>query len=1039
MSIIQYESLDPIEHILKRTEMYAGSKENITFKEYIFSENRIQKKDIIYSEALIRVILEPLMNAVDNIQRNHLSEYPQTYIKINIKDNTFYIENDGYIIPIKKNEQFSEEYNHSVIFGKLFSGSNFNENNRDISGLNGVGIKLTNIFSKKFEIFSHDKKNNIKFYQCWENNMKKINKPIIKKDKDIIKNKTLIKFSIDNNYLPQWDSQIESLLKVQLIALSAIINVKIIFNDEEIKYSYKDYINLYLNNDYESITYETKNHLIFFTSVSATSQKNLNISFVNNLYTKNNGIHLDYWLNQFLVPISKEIKCEIKILKKYFNIFVFSQISNPKFNNQQKEKLISCSTKFEEIISSKILEEIKKWNHIKNLKKIIFSNEQEKIILKIHKTKIQIKNLDNANYLGTNSFLFICEGDSAKNYICDGIKYGIKIDNKEYKSRDYLGIFPLTGKLLNVMNATFDEITNNKVIQNIIKICNLEINTDYTDEKNYKKLKYGKIILTCDSDLDGIHIKGLLINFFYFLFPTLFQRDNTFIVSMETPIAKINNIFYYDEKKVMGLMGTKKYYKGLGTINSKDVKETFGKKIINFIPDLEITQTLTNFFSQKETQFRKDWIEKYDINNNNISLENDKEINISDFCKWELAQFSVGDCKRSIPSIIDGFKNSQRKIFYAIREKKLSYESTPYKVAQLSGYVAEKTLYHHGEQNLGKTIIYMAQDFPGSNNIPLLFPDGQFGSRIINNNYASERYIYTKENKYSKFIYLSIDESLLENEIEDGEKVEYKFFLPIIPMILVNGAIGIGTGWSTNIPSYNPKNIIQIIIKWLEGKKNNLSEKELHSIIYSFNDYNIFYKNFNGIIEKLNTFQTQISGINKKVGNKIYITEIPIGMWIDDMKNYLLELEDKKLITFINRSEPNQANFEITCLNNNSEIIYKMINKKNQVQLSTKNLVLFNFDGKIQKYSLISDILDEFCNNRIIFYEKRKEYLIVKYQYDLKIIKNKYRFLNDIINNVINIYQKNKNEIINIIDDNKYDKIDESYNYLINQNISSFF
>ena len=164
---------------------------------------------------------------------------------------------------------------------------------------------------------------------------------------------------------------------------------------------------------------------------------------------------------------------------------------------------------------------------------------------------------------------------------------------------------------------------------------------------------------------------------------------------------------------------------------------------------------------------------------------------------------------------MDGLKTSLRKILFAAFKKNLT---TEIKVAQFSGYVSEHSCYHHGEASLNGAIVGLAQNFVGSNNINLLIPAGQFGSRNKGgDDSASERYIFTQLNRITRSIFPQTDDAILKYLNDDGTPVEPIFYAPIIPMILVNGSKGIGTGFSTDIMSYNPLQIID----YLKSKLNS--------------------------------------------------------------------------------------------------------------------------------------------------------------------------------------------------------------------------
>ena len=257
-----------------------------------------------------------------------------------------------------------------------------------------------------------------------------------------------------------------------------------------------------------------------------------------------------------------------------------------------------------------------------------------------------------------------------------------------------------------------------------------------------------------------------------------------------------------------------KYYKGLGTSTAKEFKEYFEKKkIVTFNNGGEVCEdSMDMVFNKKRADDRKTWLSNY---NRELYLDtNQKSVSFQDFINKEMIHFSKYDCDRSIPNLIDGLKISLRKILFAAFKKRLT---TEIKVAQFSGYVSEHSCYHHGEASLNGAIVGLAQNFVGSNNINLFEPNGQFGTRLQGGkDSASERYIFTTLNKLTRLIFPETDDKILKHLDDDGTIVEPVFYVPIIPMILVNGSKGIGTGFSTDIMCYNPLQIISKIKKYVE-------------------------------------------------------------------------------------------------------------------------------------------------------------------------------------------------------------------------------
>jgi DNA topoisomerase-2 len=276
-------------------------------------------------------------------------------------------------------------------------------------------------------------------------------------------------------------------------------------------------------------------------------------------------------------------------------------------------------------------------------------------------------------------------------------------------------------------------------------------------------------------------------------------------------------------------------------------------------------------------------------------------------------------------------KPGQRKILYASLKRNLVHDI---KVAQLSGYISEQTMYHHGESSLQSTIVSMAQGFVGTNNIPLFEPVGQFGTRHLGgSDAASARYIYTKLSPFARSIFHPSDDPILEYTEEDGIKVEPNHYVPVIPMALVNGSYGIGTGYMTSVPNYNPLDIIRNIKAKLKGKSQNPLRP--------------YYRNFKGEIETIDASKGKFNtvGLANWVGNShfVHITELPIGVWTQNYKTNVLEklANVDGLIRQVNELHTDEfVNFKVALTNQGVDLA-KQVGLVNLLKLSHKHSVSF--------------------------------------------------------------------------------------------------
>jgi len=1102
-SVPTYKSLDQRSHVLHRPDMYIGTVKSVT-TDYFAAESvvdekndeknekniqniRIVKKTGSINPGLHRIFIESLSNAIDNVWRSSTSDTKCTKIKIDISDDgEITVWNDGLTIPINI-DPTTGIYNPELVFGKLLTSSNYDdEEERMTSGRNGLGIKLSNIFSTEFSVKTFDPVSAKQYVQVWRNNMAEKEKHKITTPKT--KNGyTQVSFRPDYEKfgMAGLSKEMRELYYKNIIDTAMITGVGIYYNDEKVPVkSVKDYAMLYDDTEFISIT--TNDSDVVLSVNSKPDASFMPISFVNGIETFHGGVHVDAWCDALLRPVLEKINSVVKKgsaplvmkdIRPYFRLFLNCKLVNPAFTSQEKSKLVSPLVKPE--VVAKHTNAVMKWPVIETIRDILKSRE----LLALKKTEkkkgfVKIDGLDPANLAGTkNSYecsLILCEGDSAKTFAVKGIQTGVYAK----KGRDYFGIYPLKGKCLNVRNSNVTTISKNKEICDVIQALNLRYGVDYTDDANYSSLSYGRVIILTDSDVDGYHICGLLLNFFHKLFPTLMDRNPSFITCMRTPIVRVyqgkTDMSFYtleDFKKYQqshpGYRGDVKYFKGLGTNNNKEIETSFGKKMIEFVKDEHTDDNMDKVFHSKFSDQRKKWLEEYDpsMEMEIVGKQTIQMLPISDFLDNEMIKFSIDDCKRSIPTMIDGLKESHRKILYATILKNLRHNGKTMKVAQLAGFVAEKTNYHHGEQCLFDTITKLAHDFVGSNNIPLLYRDGQFGSRIQGGkDAANARYIFTKLDVLTRLIFRPEDDVLLTHIMDDGDKVEPVFFVPILPTVLINGCTaGIGTGWSSQVPCYNPLDLVRCVKLWIANRlKGDTSQS------HTFPDIQPWYRGFHGVIEKASGVNATGKYITKGIiskkkgkGNVCVVTELPLALWTDKFKESVEELlEAKHIRTYKNYSTDVDINFELEELRDGMECTVE--NLKLVTHLNCNNMVLFSEKGTIKKYDSVQTILNDFCEVRFHYYELRKAHQVKDVEYQLMIVKNKMRFLREVMSGDLVVqevdedvlakemtsrgYDKNdkeekndkndKNDIDEKEDDKKSDL--KSYGYLVNMNIRSF-
>lgn len=1413
----KYIKKDPISHCLSRPDMYIGSINIRPLTEYVSSLGgyNITQENIQSSAGILRIFIEILSNAIDNVERSRHTSTPCKKIKVTIDEKTgeTSVWNDGDVVPIEMNLE-ERCYNHTMIFGQLLTGSNYDdEEERIVAGRNGIGAKACSIFSLKFTVEGCDPKNKKILRQTWTNNMRNVSEPVVTKAPTGTKGYTHVTWTPDfiRFGMKGYTSDIVRLYTRYVIDAAMIAKVDVYLNDALIPVkTLAQYAQLYQNpmdnpldnptecpTEVEKLLIKTKTCEVMITLSNPSNRQFEAISFVNGIYTRLGGQHVEAWSEAIFRPIvdkfngkdkkakSKTPKINISDVKQFFRIFVVATVVRPEFNGQNKEKLESPNVEAE--VKKSHINMICKWSVMDNIEDIIKAKEMI-VLKKVEKKQkhVKIEGMDPANNAGgkfaSDCSLFICEGLSAKTYVVAGIDTGVY----GKQGRNWFGILPVTGKLLNVRNATPTTIAANKIVVSFIQTLGLHHDLDYNVEKNYKTLNYGRVILITDADCftgdtpiivkrnsmvdivsikalydrgvsfddliwsdegwtkimgikqktttkniieictksdiitctedheclledgtsirakdiipghkllrthnsystdtvslldmeeahiwglffakglcnidreqriyywnmsntniqilenvmktlqkkydglnfsivdlytnksmyiltldgvggsrqspdrdfvtamrarfyegtskkvpqeilnapvdiqnaflygykkgnlfikhpreetqlavqgicylfervgkhayvsvadggynidihelrhrpltredthedthddspevistrvlthtestvydletenhhlnagigglvvhncDGIHIEGLIMNLIHNLFPTLLQRVVPYIVSMKTPIARVfrprcKDILFYDERRFHAYINDQthkvnaKYYKGLGTTREEDVPDTFGLKMIEYVNDVDITSNMNKIFHKKYSDARKEWLSEYAPERYLFSLDDQKGVctmTISDFLNGEMIKFSHADCSRSLPNGIDGMKESQRKILYAVRKRNLKFSGSSLKVAQLSGYTAEHSNYHHGEQNLQDTIVNMASGYPGTNNIPLLYPDGGFGTRSEGGkDAANARYIYTKMEGMTEYIFRSEDDALLTPVNDDGDLVQPEHYIPIIPMILVNGcSAGIGTGWSCNIPCYNPKDLVKSIKVWLDNDGEVfLEDPDTNDICCILPELTPWYRDFKGEITGDNKNRFTTNGIVRKgtKKNQYEVIELPIGMWTNKFKEYCEDLvDDKKINAMSNHSTIREVNFLLTEASEGIDCSIEGL--KLQTYLYTSNMVLFDEKTHLKKYDTVYEIIDNFCKVRFEYYRLRKIHQIKAMEEELKYMSNRERFIREVIDESLSIMNRKEADIIAELKKREYDTNDGEYDYLLRMQVRTF-
>ncbi|KAF7367438.1 DNA topoisomerase 2 [Mycena sanguinolenta] len=1022
----KYTKLTQIEHILKRPDSYIGSVEALTQHMWTYDKenNLMVQRDVTYVPGFFKIVDEILVNAADH--KINDPNMDTLKVEIDIDEGTISVYNNGHGIPIEVHET-EKVYVPELIFGHLLAGSNFDDDEKKLTGgRNGYGAKLANIYSHEFTVETADKKTKQKYKQTWTDNMGKCGKAkITSNSKGEEWTKISFRPDLKRFGMESIDEDTASLLRKRVYDMAGTVrDVKVFLNDKRITNvkNFEQYVKLYLasaaqaaNNDGGAAP--EKPTLVFErisnrweVGFAVSDGQFQHVAFANSISTTKGGTHVNLIADQIaknlITAIGKKNKAatvKAAQIKNHMWIFVNCLIENPTFDSQTKDTLTLQASKFgtkpvlsEEFMKKGVSASVQKSSIIEHiLNWAQFKADQQ--IKKTDGTKRSrltgLPKLSDANNAGTKNgkycTLILTEGDSARSLAIAG---------------------------LNVVGPRHDQIMKNEEIQNIKQIMGLQHGKKYTSTDS---LRYGKIMIMTDQDHDGSHIKGLIINFLDHFYPSLLALDD-FLVEFVTPIVRVTkgtqrkDFFTIPEYELWAeeTPGSErwkvKYYKGLGTSKDTDAHDYFShmeKHMIPFATTQEGDRELIELaFSKKKADERKEWLRQFKPGTYlDHRLE---EIPYSEFINKELILFSMADNIRSIPSVADGLKPGQRKVIWACFKRNMK---TEIKVAQLMGYIGEQSMYHHGEASLGMTIVNLAQTYVGSNNINLMLPEGQFGSRDQGGkDAASARYIFSMPTPIARTIFNPHDDALLNVQKDDNVVVEPEWYMPIVPFVLINGAEGIGTGWSTNIPCFNPADIVANLHRLMDGEEM----VPMHP----------WWRGFKGEIKPTGKNKYDVHGIIEKVNaTTVRITELPIHRWTNAYKvelESMLSGKDNEAGTIKDYKEYHDndgLNFTVTM---DAKQLEKAEEKglleffKLTTKITSSNMICFDFDGKIKKYNSPEEIMEDFYPVRLAYYQKRKDHQAAELQNAFEKLTNQARFVKMIVDRELIISNRKKADII---------------------------
>eukprot|EP00903_Cladosiphon_okamuranus_P017764 g16352.t1 len=1025
----KFVKLSGRDHILQRSDMYCGSLQPEPRVFYLAKScGEMVQETVRVAPAFLQVFEEVLMNAADRVSVSHEKggeiRKKTTSIQVTVSQDTGEISvwNNGDGIPTHLDEDHGCHI-PELVFGHLRTSSNYDDNNERLNvGRNGIGVKIVNIFSRKFVVETVDAASGTKYRQKFTDNMSKVHEPSV--TKSCCEPYTKVSFALDIERFgcTSITDDMVSIMRRRAheVCLCSLESIKVTFNRVSLKTNaverYMELLKLPKRSVASATNDRWKVGFCFSPSVGGFRH----MSFVNSTCTPDGGTHVTYVVEPFIKQAMSVLKRKIKstrlkpaLVREALTVVVSAHIVNPTFSSQTKDKLTlpprDFGSTFEvtEAMVNKVLRSgLSDYvaEELKNKEKAAFEGNDGKKVSSVR----GLPKLHDAKWAGTRHssqcLLIVTEGDSALTFALSAMSV---------IGRDKFGAFPLRGKLLNVRDASSAQLSGNAEIAALKKIIGLQTGVAYEDTS---KLRYGGVVLLTDADLDGSHIKGLLLNLFDVHWPSLLRIG--FVKSVHTPVVKATRgaetrLFYneFEYKAWRESVGERdvgtyrlKYLKGLGSSTAQEARQYFSdvqQSLVTYEVDDTAAESMSLAFCKKRASDRKQWLATYD--GSEIVGSSCRQVSVTSFVNNELKHFSRGDLLRSIPSVVDGLKVSQRKALCGSLMRGISTAEA--KVAQLTGFVADKMRYHHGETSISGTLISLAQDFVGSNNINLLLPRGQLGSRLEGGaDAASPRYTFVQMNPVTPQIFMKEDSAVLRYTEDEGQQTEPVFYCPIISVLLVNGAKAIATGYSTSVPQFNPQDLINNVRRRIRG----FTPRELEP----------FYRGFTGKITKEDDGGFTTHGIFTQHGSEVTVSELPVGTWSATYKRFLESLVDKKeIVAYTESCTDVDVLFVVTLRGDQSpdtEEITKLL--KLTTTIKTSNMHAFDAEGNIRLYRSASEIEEAHFNARLATYGCRKAYIIKVLQHDVTVLSEKIRFMKMKVDGTIRVDNVSFDEVISTIE-----------------------
>lgn len=1048
-----YEWLTARDHILRRPDTHVGAVHPRLVERTVLDEACTPRHvtGVLVSPAFEKLFDEILTNALDHRERDAATRHIHVTVSAN---GTLAVSNDGAKTITTTKWPGTETHTPQVLFHELNAGSNLGERNaHNVGGRNGVGATVVVLFSESLKLEVCNVEEKCAYTQTFSRNGAEVSKPTLR----AYKNKTArtsVTFYPDYARLgmesavvdvvdddapeqeaaaPEQEASprrrrqladdVRALLVGRAVDAAACTDAQVHVNGHKLAiHSLRHYALAYGG---ELLGQDATQEGASSVQVVVTTQRGVHVCFVNGV--RCTGTLYDAVMSNLSAALVAKSGLQPRqlhaLLAEHCSVFVRARVNLPSFTSQSKDRLdtpvsrLGVAVPTCEAIAKKLEKAEGVREHLAMRRQLAEGRLAKKAQTALGgKLCKNIAKYERATDLGRTSkacMLWVCEGDSAA--AC--VKAGFSV-----VGRTHNGLYPLRGKLLNVYDLTPSEALKNKEVSELLTILHLDAAREY-DAAAAKRLPYDVTIIT-DQDADGSHITGLLLALFDRFFPSVLRHRPTFLRRFVTPVLKVFlpggrvlpffSVSAYREYVAQHALAAEqepprhrhhhkvKYYKGLGTSTSAEAREYFGAMRTHLVTLAHTgeasREAVRSAFGKQHVAARREKLRVVDPFSE-VDYTQSGRVAVEDFCDRELVHFWAADNVRSLPSVVDGLKPSQRKVLFTVLD---GAAGASHKVAQLASDAARKTQYHHAEESLSHVAIKLAQDFMGGNNVNLLVPEGQFGTRH-GEKASAPRYIFTSASAMCTRLLHPDDTPVLERLEEEGKPIEPRFYVPVVPLLLLNGADGIGTGFSTCVPSY----ALADLVRCCETLCRDGLDAPLAPLVPSV-------RGFKGAVEVDGSHALFTGTYEWTDACTLRITELPPGTKTSSAREHFATVAGVEDV--VSHSTEHDVDVRVTFATPPSSLqqqpseVLKLFKLRTSVSLG--NFHAFDTTGALRKYDGPIAIVREHARVRLATYEARLAHQLRTRRAQRDEAEAKIRFAERVRSGELDVFHASREELL---------------------------